>query len=128
VAHIARRSNRKLEKNASKQRCSSCRQLFLTLHQLCCISCSLFCLLLLVVVSQRSVVLTSYIGFFFWISESSICWVLKSLSSASKHCSCFVVLNWHTARERERERETERERESVCVCVCLSWCSCLEEV
>ncbi|CAK9250567.1 unnamed protein product [Sphagnum jensenii] len=42
VAHIARRSNRKLEKNASKQRCSSCRQLFLTLHQLCCISCSLF--------------------------------------------------------------------------------------
>ncbi len=53
--------------------------------------------------------LTSYIGFFFWISESSICWVLKSLSSASKHCSCFVVLNWHT----------ERERESVCVCVFL---------
>ncbi len=55
--------------------------------------------------------LTSYIGFFFWISESAICWVLKSLSSASKHCSCFVVLNWHTARERERE--------SVCVCVCV---------
>ncbi len=62
--------------------------------------------------------LTSYIGFFSWISESSICWVLKSLISASKHCSCFVVLNWHTASERERERE--RERESVCVCVFLS--------
>lgn len=61
--------------------------------------------------SQRSVLLTSYIGVFFWISESSICWVLKSLSSASKHCSCFVVLRFRTQRERERE--------SACVCVFL---------
>jgi len=37
-----RSSNRKLEKKASKPGCSSCRQLFLTLHQLCCNSCSLF--------------------------------------------------------------------------------------